>query len=138
NGRMHFPGHPWTDEYRANLNTVSDGFFETLGISLVAGRTFDRSDMRPDNDAVVVDAAFVSRYYPNENPVGRRFGMTQEDTAQYLIVGVVGNSRYNTMRSSDAYPTVYQPYRPGGTIHFAIRSSVDGGGLADSVRKVFA
>jgi predicted permease len=139
NGRMHFPGREWTDEYRANLNTVSDGFFETLGIPLLAGRTIERRDMRPDSDVVVVvvDDAFVKKYYPNENPLGRRFGAGPTNTDRYLIVGVVGSSRYNTMRS-DAYPTVYEPYRPGGTIHFAIRTTVDGAGLADSIRKAVA
>jgi predicted permease len=137
NGRMHFPGREWTDEYRANLNTVSDGFFETVGIPLLAGRTIERRDMRPDADVVVVDDAFARKYYPNENPLGRRFGAGPTDTDRYLIVGVVGNSRYNTMRS-DAYPTVYEPYRPGGTIHFAIRTTVDGAGLAESIRKTVA
>jgi predicted permease len=137
NGRMHFPGREWTDDYRANLNTVSDGFFETMGIPLLVGRTIERRDMRPDTDVVVVDEAFVKKYFPNENPLGRRFGTGATDTDRQVIVGVVGSSRYNTMRS-DAYPTVYEPYRPGGTIHFAIRTTVEGAGLAESVRRAIA
>ena len=122
---------------RANLNTVGDGFFETLRMPLVAGRTFERRDMQPNAEAVVVDEAFASRYFPNENPLGRRFGLDPQDNNQYEIVGVVGNSRYNSMRS-DAYPTVYQPYRPGGTIHFAIRATMDSARLAEAVRQAVA
>ena len=44
----------------------------------------------------------------------------------FEIVGVVGNSRYNSLRN-EAVAALYQPYRPGGTVHFAIRSSVDSG-----------
>ena len=39
NGRVNLPGRAWDDDSRANLNTVGDGFFDTLRIPLVAGRT---------------------------------------------------------------------------------------------------
>jgi predicted permease len=137
NGRVNLPGRPWNDDSRANVNRVGDGFFDTLRIPLVAGRTIERRDMRPDAEAVVVDEAFAKRYFPNENPLGRRFGLDQKNTNRYEIVGVVGNSRYNSLRG-DVYPTVYQPYRPGGTAHFAIRTTMDSGRLAEAVRKAVA
>jgi predicted permease len=137
NGRVNLPGRPWNDESRANLNTVGEGFFDTLRIPLVAGRTIERRDMRPNAEAVVVDEIFAKRFFPNENPLGRRFGLGPKDNNGYEVVGVVGNSRYNNMRG-DAYPTVYQPYRPNGTIHFAIRSTMDSTRLAEAVRKAVA
>jgi len=137
NGRVNLPGRPWTDDHRANLNTVGDGFFETLHIRLIAGRPFDRRDMRPDSAAAVVDELFSRRYFPNENPLGRRFGLDQQDNQRYEIVGVVADSRYNNLRG-DAVPSVYTPYRPGGTIHFAIRTTMDSTRLAEAVRQVVA
>jgi predicted permease len=137
NGRVNFPGRPWDDASRSNLNTVGDGFFETLRMPLVAGRTFERRDMQPNAEAVVVDQAFAAKYFPNENPLGQRFGLDPQHNNQYEIVGVVGNSLYMSMRS-DAYPTLYQPYRPGGTIHFAIRATMDSGPLAEAVRQAVA
>ena len=137
NGRVNFPGRPWDDASRSNLNTVGDGFFETLRMPLVAGRTFERRDMQPNADAVVVDQAFAAKYFPNENPLGRRFGLDPQHNNQYEIVGVVGSSLYMSMRN-DAYPTLYQPYRPGGTIHFAIRATMDSAPLAETVRQTVA
>jgi predicted permease len=137
NGRVNLPGHPWSDTNRTNLNKVGDGFFETMRIPLVAGRTIERRDMRPNAEAVVVDEIFAAKYFPNANPVGRRFGLSPNENNRYEIVGVVGNSLYNRLRT-DAYPTVYEPYRPGGTIHFAIRTTMDAARLAEAVRKAVA
>lgn len=50
---------------------------------------------------------------------------------------MVGNSRYNSLRN-DAVPAFYQPYRPGGTVHFAIRTTMEAAALAESVRKAVA
>ena len=137
NAHVDFPGRPSSDTNRANLNAVGDGFFETLRIPLLAGRTTERQDMRPNAEAVVVDEAFARRYFPTENPLGRRFGLSPKENNRYEIVGVVGNSRYNSMRD-DAYPTIYEPYRPAGTVHFAIRTAMDSARLAEAVRKAVA
>jgi predicted permease len=136
NLRVSFPGRPSGAEYRANLNSVGEDFFETLHIPLLAGRALQRRDMGQTADAVVVDEVFAKRYFPNENPLGRRLGFGPENN-RYEIVGVVGNSRYNNLRD-DVYPTIYQAFLPTGTINFAIRSSIDSGRLAEAVRKAVA
>jgi predicted permease len=137
NGLMNLFGRPLNPANRANLNSVGDGFFETLRMPLIAGRTLEPRDMREKADAVVVDEVFVRQLFPHENPLGRRFGFGPDENNRYEIVGVVGNSRYNSLRS-DWYPTVYQPYRPGDTINFAIRSTMDSPRLAEEVRRVVA
>jgi predicted permease len=131
------PGLPWGDDYRADLNTVGDGFFDTLGIPIVAGRGFERRDMRPDAEAAIVDELFARRYLAGQNPLGRRFGLDEKNDHQYEIVGVAAYSRYNGLRN-DPIPAVYTPYRPGGTIHFAIRATVDSARLAEAVRSAIA
>jgi predicted permease len=137
NSRVNLPGREWSDNYRANLNAVGDSFFETMRIPLVAGRTFDRRDMSPNSKAMVVDELFARRYFPNQNPLGLRLGLNPKDSQQYEIVGVVGNSRYNSLRS-DAYPTVYTPYRPGATMHFVMRTTADPATLAEAARRAVA
>jgi predicted permease len=108
-----------------------------LRIRLVAGRPLDQRDMHPDSAAAVVDELFARRYFPNENPLGRRFGLDPTDNQRYEIVGVVADSRYNNLRG-DAVPGVYTPYRPGGTINFAIRTTMDSARLAEAVRQAVA
>jgi predicted permease len=137
NGWITFAGRPPDPAYRANLNSVGEGFFETMGIPLVAGRTIEARDIVPNATAVVVDKIFVDHYFPNENPIGHRFGYGK-DSQRFEIVGVVGNSRYNMLRG-DLYPTVYEPFVPGrGSVRFAIRSTLDSAALADDVRRAVA
>ncbi len=121
-------------------NKVADRFFETLRIPLLAGRAIEPRDIHPNPEAVVVDELFTRRFFPNQNPLGRRFGYSLNENSKYQIVGVVRNSRYSNLRG-DGYPTVYEPYLPGetrGPIHFAIRAGVDSGSVAEAVRKVVA
>jgi predicted permease len=122
-----------------HLNAVGEGFFETLGIPLLVGRTLTAADFAPGTDAVVVDELFVRRFFPGEDPLGKRFGLGRNpaESSQYSIVGVVGNSRYNSMRN-DLMPTLYAPFRAGGTIHLAIRSTMAAVPLGDAVRKAVA
>jgi predicted permease len=145
--RVNIPGRPSRIERgivneadAAHRNSVADGFFETMRIPLVAGRTIERHDIRPNAEAVVVDELFTRRFFPDVNPLGRRFGFNAKENDRYVIVGIVRDSRYNSLRS-DARPTVYQPYLPGdlrGPIHFAIRTTMDSGRLAEAVRMAVA
>lgn len=124
----------------ANRNAVGDGFFETLRIPLLEGRTFERRDFRPNAEAVVVDEIFARQFFPGKDPLGRRFGFDPRENSRYVIVGVVRDTLYNSLRS-DPRPTAYEPFDPGdfrGPIHFAIRASIDSGRLAEEVRKAVA
>jgi predicted permease len=144
--RVNIPGSPSGFErgvvsqaQAVNVNRVGDGFFDTLRIPIIAGRAIERRDIRPNTNAVVVDELFARRFFPNQNPVGRRFGYGRESNTRE-IVGVVQDSRYNSLRG-DLVPTVYGPDVSGGLrgpTHFAIRASVDSGRLAEAVRRVVA
>jgi putative ABC transport system permease protein len=56
----------------ANYRLVGDGYFESLGIAVVRGRTFEPNDDATALPAAVVTRSFANRAWPNENPVGRR------------------------------------------------------------------
>jgi predicted permease len=137
NGRVNIPGQPWDDNHRSNLNRVGDGLFETLRMPILSGRPIERRDLAPGATAVVVDQAFAHKYFPRGNAIGQRFGMDPKRSDQFEIVGIAANSLYNNLRA-DPYPTVYQPYQPGGTVHFAIRSTLDATGLSEAVRRAVA
>jgi predicted permease len=126
-------------EEAANVNLIGDGFFETLRIPLLAGRTIEQRDIRPNANAVVVDELFARHFFPDQNPLGRRFGFNPKENDRYEIVGVVGNSRYNSLRS-DPLPTVYQPCLPDvrDPLHFAIRTTTVSASLVTAVRAAVA
>jgi predicted permease len=122
-----------------NVNSVGDGFFNALRIPVIAGRVFELRDIRPNADAVVVDELFARRFFPDQNPVGRRFGFGNENNSREII-GVVRDSSYHTLRGKGP-PTVYEPYLLGGLrgpIHLAIRATVDTRRLSEVVRRTVA
>ena len=135
---INFQGRPFDKTQGAHLNNVGKEFFETLGIPFLAGRNIGPTDIRADGrEAVVIDELFANRYFPNTDPLGRRFGLGPKENDRYEIVGIVANSRYNSLRN-EAIPAFYQPYRPGGTVHFAIRTTLDPAHLAEMTRKAIA
>jgi putative ABC transport system permease protein len=77
-------------------DTVTNGYFSTLGIPLTRGRLFAAEDTAAAPARVVVNEAFVRRFFPAEDPLGKRvtFGSPQDTRVQWLtIVGVVANTR---------------------------------------------
>ena len=125
------PGHG------AQINRVGGGFFETLGIPLVTGRALNEADLRPNPSAAVVDEEFVRRFFPEGGPLGRRFGLSDENANQFEVVGVARNARYRGLREDPA-PTAYLPLLSGEVripVHFAIRTTLDAGQLAAAVRR---
>jgi predicted permease len=124
------------DTEAAFRNSVGDGLFDTLRIPIVAGRSIEARDILAKADVAVVDDRFARRFFPDVNPVGRRFGFGDNENTRFEIIGVAGDSRYNSLRA-DARPTIFQPYvadvrRP---VHFAIRTTIDSARLAEAVRK---
>jgi putative ABC transport system permease protein len=93
-------------EYRV----VSENYFSTLGIPLKAGRLFDSSDESHATDVVVVNEAVASRYFPGENPIGKRVRFSDPKRGPWVtIVGVVGNLRHFGLDLAPR-PEIYRPY----------------------------
>ena len=91
-------------------NLVSAGYFDTLGVPVVAGRAIAATDTAAAPRVAVVNRAFVRRYLAGADPLGRvvRRGSAAEPF-DAEIVGVVGDVRYNQVRDAPP-PTVYFSY----------------------------
>lgn len=121
-------------------NRVSDGFFDTMKIPLAAGRFFIASDMRSNPAVAIIDEGFARPFFPGQDPIGRHIGFNSNDNARFEIVGVVRDSRYNSLRS-DLRPTVYEPLRPADfrqIVHLVIRTTTNSARLERAVRKAAA
>src|SRR5439155_134832 len=81
---------------RAYFHRVTPDFFSTLGISLRNGRTFLESELRPDSRVVIVSEHVVTRFWPGQDPVGKRikFGQLASQNPWLTIVGVAGEVKY--------------------------------------------
>ena len=82
---------------RAYTHRISPEFFSTLRIPIVAGRTFTEAELTPASLAVVVSERVVKRFWPGQDPIGKRikFGQLTSSAGSWLsIVGVVGEVKY--------------------------------------------
>jgi predicted permease len=91
------------------LRVVTPDYFRTMGIPVRSGRAFDPHDRTGTTEVVVVNESLARRYWPGENPVGRRISLTGASGPWKEIVGVVGDTR---MAAADAAPApaLYLPH----------------------------
>jgi len=131
---------PKSETPSADIKVVSPGYFRTLSIPLISGRDFNDHDDAKSPGVVIVNQEFARRYFPNENPIGKRItpGATNHGEPQPReIVGVVGNVKGRRLDSD----TVTEYYIPDSQLNFGsmtvcLRTSVDPHTLTPAVRSV--
>lgn len=88
---------------------VSPSFFDTIGARILRGRGFDERDTPSSTHVALVNQTFAAQYYPNEDPLGKRFGLGgPPHRADYTIVGIVNDVRFRNPRSP-ARPMFFLP-----------------------------
>lgn len=127
------------DEQVSGYQVASDGYFETMGIPVLRGRSFTAADNADAARVAVVSQAFAERFFPGEDPVGKRitWGSPEDpDTEWSTIVGVVGNIRLDGV---DGEPRVeaYQPMAqaPWPFMAVVLRTSVPPETLTEPLRR---
>jgi predicted permease len=107
-----------------NRLVISPNFFEVMGIPIVLGRGFTERDDAAAPKVVVINEAAARKYFPNENPIGRKFGTGPGATAENEIVGVLHDAKYDSVRDATP-PTMYVPYiqRRAGSAVFEVRTA---------------
>jgi predicted permease len=89
---------------------VSPSFFRTIGARVVRGRAFDERDAPESTHVAVVNETFAAKYFANQNPLGKRFGLGgREHRSDYEIVGVVNDIRFRNPRQAEAPPMFFLP-----------------------------
>jgi putative ABC transport system permease protein len=91
----------------ADYRVASAGYFAAMKIPLLKGRVFDRSDTVKSPHVAVISQSLAQRYWPNEDPIGKRIQFGNMDTDKHLlhVVGVVGDVR--SLLEREVQPTVY-------------------------------
>jgi putative ABC transport system permease protein len=122
---------------RAYIHRVTPEFFATMRIGLEAGRTFLSSEERPDSPAVVVSHNVTRRFWPNQDPVGKRikFGAPGSQNPWLTIVGVVDEVKYRGLPENPTRdPDLYLPYTDRATQGIVVRSRVEPSSVTSAVR----
>ena len=168
---VHLDGAPPNTNVNTAVLPVGLNFFPTMGIPLLAGRAFTPADFASAAATsgaikaaeersqagggtadrvsqaqaapipVIVNEAFVRRYFAKEDSVGRHIGNAEHEDEPvkgpqpgYLIVGVAGNTKYADLRG-ELKPTMYLPL-VGNSAHFELRTSGNSTALVGIVRDV--
>ncbi len=124
------------------VHYVTPAYFSALGAPLKRGRAFDERDRMGSPSVVVINEAAAQKYFPGENPIGRRIGVGSglrggvsfAEGAE--IVGVVGNQRFQTIEAPPE-PDVYIAYDqvPQPTGYLFLRTDGRPIALAAAIRR---
>ncbi len=93
----------------AEVRQVTPNYFSAMRIPLFTGRWFDERDNSDSPGVMVVNQAFLKRFFGSENGVGKRLEIVGDPKAQRAIVGVVGNISHRAL-SDPQRPEMYVPY----------------------------
>ena len=140
-GQAQLPGDPGP---HGDIRIVSPGYFETMGIQLIRGRTFTPEDSEGADRVAVIDDNLARLYWPNEGPIGKHMSTNSADNWA-TIVGVVGHVRHSQVVGDESsglnaeggakgvyYYSMYQAEAPA--TFFVVRTSGDPGRAAQTLR----
>lgn len=128
------------------LITVTAGYFEALGISMVQGRTFNDRDNETAPRVIIVDERLARHFWPNSDPIGRRMYFpgnphdllkVDEHTVWFTVVGVARTLRYENLDDSGAAVGAYylcHAQQPASTFTFALKTATDPASVVRALR----
>ena len=131
---------------------VSPGYFETMRARLVAGRFFDERDTTDAPKVIMIDDRLARRFWPNQNPIGRRMYKPSDDAAGdltaitaktefFTVVGVIAEIKQRSLTDGDrAVGAYYFPIAqdPQAGLTFVLRSNGDTTALGSALRREIA
>ncbi len=135
---VHMPGVelPNAREYAfTDYGSVSSRYFDLLGIPLLQGRSFSAADNTESQRVAIVNEAFVTRYWPDEQPIGKTVRLSWGED-EVLIVGVARDIKIRTLNETPQR-FIYLPIEQtlGSTMHFLVKGTPPAPELVNRVRE---
>ena len=136
-------GHEYNGEHNeVNEREVSANYFTTLRAKLLRGRYFTDAEDLSKPKVVIINRTFAQRYFPNEDPIGRKVGDTQlSEKSIEEIIGVVDNIKEGSL-DSEIWPAMYEPVyqQPDDYFVVVVRTSLPGESMlpmmASAIREI--
>lgn len=121
-----------------DYNTVDHGYFDAIGVPILRGRAFTEQDDTESGPVLIINQAFADRYWPGEDPIGKRVRTRGDD---HTVVGLVPTGKYFSIGEDPKpymYYCVHQIYRGTSVLHVRTRSnpSQHFGALRSEVRQL--
>ncbi len=126
-----------TERPRAFYRVISADYFSTMGISLQRGKQFNDGDSADAQGVAIINAAAARKYWPNEDPLGKRIKRGRPESANpwVSIVGIVGSAKQLAL-GEDTQPEIYLPYLQNTTRNLTLvaRTAPDPQMVARAIR----
>lgn len=134
---MLVPGMPGNENVAVHQNVVGDGYFATMQIPLLAGRTFNQADTSNSQHVAVISEHIAQTLFPPGNPIGRHFTIHDDGKdVDYQVVGIVKDVKFSDLREKTKNVN-YLSYRqrPWGFGDFELRYSGDFSAISHAVQQ---
>ena len=111
-------GRPWHGEHdEMPERDVSAGYFTTLGAKLIRGRYFRENEDASKPKVAIINQAYVKRYFPSEDPIGKQLSGLSTPPVPIEIVGIVADIKEGQLDSTNQ-PALYLPFNQAGGNYF--------------------
>jgi len=104
------PEPPAAPDVQAQWNVISPGYFGVMGIPIVQGRDFDKTDTMKSEPTAIVSRSFSRQMFGDADPIGQRVRSWRDENLYRRIVGVVDEVRYNGLAEVEPVRQVYVPH----------------------------
>jgi putative ABC transport system permease protein len=135
--RLAIEGRPTLPDAQPTIAyaVATPGYFRTMGIGVAGGRAFGPADIRGTTPVVVINETMARRFWPDENPLGRRVRISDGPAVDWEIVGIVRDTRNSGLEAAPE-PTVFLPHAqyPVGYMTYVFRTDADPLGVLGSVK----
>ncbi|MFI5336774.1 MAG: ABC transporter permease [Opitutales bacterium] len=120
----------------ARNRSVDPEYFQTLGIALLRGRLFTGADTALAPKVVIIDRLLADRYWPGQDPIGKRLDLGGDAPNYRQVVGVVAPVKIENLEENVQKETIYSPFAqaPGTDLFLVARTDGAPGLLASAVR----
>jgi predicted permease len=120
----------------ADYRDISPGYFQTMRIPLLQGRSFAESDDAEHPPVAVIDQTFAREYFGTENPLGKHVVLPYGSRIPREVIGVVGAVRDSSL-SGAPEATIYFPYMqaPNQTMSMVVRTAIPQDTVLPEIRK---
>lgn len=117
------------------VRVVTPNFFAAMGIPILKGRALNEHD-GPESRVLLINETMAKRFFPNEDPVGKRIVVSWDPNVPDEIVGVVGDVKESALQA-ETNPAIYWPHarEPYQFMNFVVRTAADPMLLAAAAQK---
>ena len=131
------PAVALTDRPSVGVRVVTPGYFQTMSIPILKGRAFTEQDRDNSPNVILVNEALASRFWPNQDAIGKRLDFEEDSGKQVWreIVGVVGNVKHKAL-ATEVMPEAYFPYKqdPENFMGLVVRTASDPMSMIPAIR----